>query len=217
MPDLNFRVERAAPMPLAASPHLVLSLAIVDAETPARLIPAVALRCQIRIEPARRRYAPDEPQRLLDLFGEPARWGQTLRAMLWTHASVMVPAFTGETVVELPVPCTFDFNVAATKYFDALEDGEVPLSLLFSGTIFHAGDDDALQVAPISWQKEASFRLPVAVWKAMMEEHYPNTAWLCLRRDLFDRLNRFKTQRGLPTWEHALESLLAEAGEPVSP
>ena len=93
--------------------------------------------------------------------------------MLWTHASVVVPPFTGTTVVDLPVPCSFDFNVAATKYFHALEDGEVPLCLLFSGTIFYSDDDGFLQVSQIPWEKEASFRLPVSVWKDMMELYYP--------------------------------------------
>jgi hypothetical protein len=217
MPDLTFRVAGAASLAHAVSPHLGFSLEINDVEVPAVPIPAVALRCQIRIEPTRRRYQASEQERLLDLFGEPERWGRTLRGMLWTHASLIVPPFTGRTVVELPVPCSFDFNVAATKYFAALADGEVPLSLLFSGTIFHEDEEGALQVAPISWEKEADFRLPVQVWKEMMDVYYPNSAWLSLRKDIFDRFYQYKMRRGLPTWEHALESLLAQAEKPVSP
>ncbi len=125
--------------------------------------------------------------------------------MLWTHASVVVPPFTGRPSVDLPVPCSFDFNVAATKYFHALEDGEVPLCLLFSGTIFYTDDDGFLQVSQIPWEKETSFRLPVSVWKDMMELYYPNSAWLCLRRDAFDRLYRYKSRQGIPTWEQAIE------------
>ena len=82
---------------------------------------------------------PEEESRLRDLFGEPERWGQTLRAMLWTHASVVVPPFSGEAMADLPVACTYDFNVAATKYFYALEDGEIPLDFLFSGSVFYRG------------------------------------------------------------------------------
>jgi hypothetical protein len=213
VPDLNFTVDRAEPLPYAASPHLVFTLKIseADADGEPTSIPAIALRCQIRIEPTRRRYEPPEQERLLDLFGEPERWGQTLRSMLWTHTSLVVPQFAGSTVVDLPVPCTFDFNVAATKYFDALEDGEVPLCLLFSGTIFY-NDEGYLQVSPISWEKEANYRLPVRVWKAMMDLYYPNSAWLCLGRDAFDRLYQYKRDRGLPTWEQALETLL-DVGE----
>ncbi len=135
--------------------------------------------------------------------------------MLWTHTSLVVPQFTGSTVVDLPVPCTFDFNVAATKYFYALEDGEVPLCLLFSGTIFYVNDEGFLQVSQISWEKEANYRLPVQVWKEMMAHYYPNIAWLCLNQDVFDRLYQYKSHRGLPTWEQALTTLLDASEEEV--
>jgi hypothetical protein len=219
MLDLDFAVDKAEPVPFAAAPQLAFKLRVRAAAAggePAA-VHTVVLRCQIRIEPGRRRYVAPEQERLRDLFDTPDRWGQTLRALLWTHTSAVLPPFTGETVVDLPVPCTYDFNIAATRYFYALEDGEVPLVLLFSGTIFHEGEDGALQVSPISWEKEASFRLPVRVWQEMMELYYPNSAWLCLRRDVFERLYRYKRLRGLPTWEQALEGLLSAAGERVAP
>jgi hypothetical protein len=216
MPDLNFKVEKAEAIPHAVQPLLNFALRISNDEpgAEAEMIHTVALRCQIRIEPAKRRYESAEQEQLLDLFGEPSRWGQTLRTMLWTHTSLVVPAFTGSTLVELPVPCTFDFNVAATKFFYALEDGEVPLCLLFSGTVFYA-TDEGLQVMQIPWEKEANFRLPVRVWKQMMDFYYPNSAWLCLRKDAFDQLYQYKSRRGLPTWEAAIEALLAQADEEV--
>ena len=142
MHDLSFAVEGAAPVPFAAAPTLAFKLRIANDDA-AEHIQNVLLACQIQIESTRRRYNGEEQSRLLDLFGEPSRWAQTLRAMLWTHASVMVPPFEGETLVDLLVPCTFDFNVAATKYFHGLDEGEVPLNLLFSGTIFFAGDEGA--------------------------------------------------------------------------
>jgi hypothetical protein len=221
MPDLDFRVEGIEPVQYAVAPQLTFKLGITaradgDGEVPAD-IRGIALNCQIRIEPARRRYSSREQERLLELFGEPHRWGQTLRSLLWTHATANVPPFAGRTVAELPVPCTFDFNVATTKYFGALEDGEVPLTLLFSGTVFYAAEDGSLQVTQIPWEKEATCRLPVATWRRMMDIYYPNTAWLCLRRDAFDRLSQFKTRRGLPTWERALEALLDEAEEVAAP
>ena len=173
-------------------------------------IQAVSLQCQLRIEPGRRRYTPAEQGKLVDLFDRPARWGQTLRPLLWTHASVGIGPFTDSILVDLPVPCTYDFNVAITKYFYALEDGEIPVTLLFSGTVFHSGEDGALQVAQIPWDREAAFRLRVSVWKQMMEQYYPNSAWLCLRKDVFDRLYQYKSQQGIPTWEQTLESLLPD-------
>ncbi len=213
MPDLRFQVVLAEPEPYAAGPLLKFKLHVSQVAMPAAgavPIHAVTLQCQIRIEPAQRRYAAPEQDRLLDLFDTPSRWGQTLRPLLWTHASVGIGPFTDAILVDLPVPCTYDFNLAVTKYFYALEDGEIPLILLFSGTIFHEGEDGALQVVQIPWDREAAFRLPVRVWKEMMEQYYPNTAWLSLRKDVFDRLYEYKSRRGLPTWEQAIESLLSE-------
>jgi hypothetical protein len=210
MPDLEFQVEGVEAAPFAASPLLIFKLRINhNTEDAANiLINTIALRCQIRLEPTKRRYDAAEQGGLLDLFGEPHRWGQTLRSMLWAHTSIVVPPFSGSTTVDLPVPCTYDFNVATTKYFDALSDGEVPLCLLFSGTVFFEVTDGPLQVAQVPWEKETDFRLPVRVWKEMMDHYYPNTAWLCLRKDMFDRLHRYKRQHGLPTWEQALAVLL---------
>src|SRR5581483_5759152 len=135
-------------------------------------------------------------------------WSQTLRPMLWTQASVNVGPFIEETEADLPVFCTFDFTVAATKYFDGLEDGDIPVCLLFSGTIFYLNPQGALAIAQIPWQTEARFRIPVAEGRRMMDHYYPNSAWLALRKDVFDRLHEFKRERGIATWEQALERLL---------
>lgn len=129
--------------------------------------------------------------------------------MLWLHTAVNVPAFSDTTTIDLPVPCSFDFNVAATKYFAGLESGEVPLCLLFSGTIFYRGADGELQVAQIPWEKEATFRLPVDAWRQMMDQYYPHSAWLRLDRDLFDRLAEYKRRHSIPTWDRAIAQLLA--------
>jgi hypothetical protein len=222
MPDLKFKVESAEPEPFAVGPLLKFKLHVSQSAAPgARVVPihAVALQCQIRIEPGRRSYVSPEQLKLHDLFDAPSRWGQTLRPMLWTHAGVAIGSFTESIVVDLPVPCTYDFNVAVTKYFYALEGGEVPLTLLFSGTIFHEADDGALQVAQIPWDREAAFRLRVSVWKEMMEQYYPNSAWLCLRKDVFDRLYEYKSRHGVPTWEQVMERLLAapETGSQQAP
>jgi hypothetical protein len=217
MPELTFRVEGAEPERFAAAPLLLFKLRVTEAaggETP---IHAILLRCQVRIEPARRRYTPAEQQRLRDLFATPERWGQTLRPMPWTHVSATLPSFTGTAVVDLAVPCTYDFSLAATKYFAALEGGEIPLCFLFSGTLFHEGEGGALQVAQIPWETEATFRLPAATWRGLMEAYYPNSAWLCLRKDVFDRLDEYRSRQGLPTWEQALERLLPAAEEVTAP
>lgn len=206
MPELNFHIEGAEVVPYAATPQIALKLRVSN--TTAEPIHTVALRCQVQLEVTRRRYTAEEQERLLDLFGEPDRWSQTLRSMLWTHVSVVVPSFEGSTVVDLILPCTFDFNVGATKYFHGLRDGDIPLCVMFSGTVFYARPEGGLQVSPIPWDKESRFKLPLRSWRSMMDAYYPNSAWLCLQRDAFERLYQFKVQHGIPTWEQALERLM---------
>lgn len=216
MPDLRISVESATVVPYAVAPILSFRLQIENHPEQQR-VHTVVLRAQVQIDAVRRRYNGHEEERLRDLFGEPARWSHTLRTMHWTHTSTVVQAFAGRTSAELPVPCSYDFNVAATKYFHGLEEGEVPLTLLFSGSIFYEDDAGRLQVAPVSWDKEARWRLPVRTWQALMDSYYPNTAWLQLRRDSFDRLYRYKVDNGIPTWEQVIERLLPLEDEVVAP
>lgn len=216
MPDLTFKIDTASVVPFAAVPMLAFQLQIVNSEA-CEKIHTIALRCQIQIEVTRRRYTPEEQERMLDLFGQPDRWSQTLRSMLWTHVNLVVPGFEGaSTVVDMQVPCTFDFNVAATKYFAGLSEGDIPLNMLFSGTVFYAPEESPLQVAPISWEQETRYKLPVKLWREMMESYYPNSVWINLRKDIFDRLYRYKMLHGIPTWEQALERALAEEIEVTS-
>lgn len=206
MPDLNFEVVDAEVLSFAAVPSLLFKLRIENGgEEPIR---SVALNTQIRIAATQRHYDAAEQEKLLELFGEPHRWGETLRSLLWTHTVLQVQPFSGSTVVDMPVGCTYDLEVVAAKYFNALDDGEVPLEFLFSGTVFYAGEGVGLQVSRISWEKEAEFRLPVRLWKEMMDHYFPNSAWIRLRRDAFDGLYDYKVRMGFPTWESAVEALL---------
>jgi hypothetical protein len=214
MPELRLTIEGAEVVQYAAAPLLAFKLRIANHPSE-ETIHTVALRAQIQIEATRRKYDANEQARLLDLFGEPDRWGQTLRSMLWTHASVVVPRFTGSALADIVVPCTFDFNVAATKYFHGVASGDLPLCFQFSGTVFYQGENETLQVAPISWDKEAKYRLPVKVWKDLMDVYYPNSAWLALQRDTFEKLYQFKVRDGIPTWEEALERALSALSETV--
>ncbi len=210
MPELHFQVSGCRPEPFAAGPSLVLALEIENRCELEEEISSLALQCQLRILPPARRYSDAEQAGLVELFGDAPRWGRSMPpSFLWTHTQKGVPAFRGRTTVQLPVACTYDFNVAATKYFHALQEGEVPVLALFSGTaFFHAPDDGELTVAPIPWAKEVRFQLPVSLWKELMDQYYPNSAVLRVRRDLFDRLQQVKAERGLSTYDDALESLL---------
>ncbi|MEO6964432.1 MAG: DUF6084 family protein [Acidobacteriaceae bacterium] len=208
MPELHFSFEGAEAVANAAAPLIALKLRISN--LPAiEAIHTLTLQCQVQIEPARRRYIPKEQALLLDLFGEPERWSRTVRPLLWMNTSVAVPGFTDNALVDLELPCTFDFNVATTKYFHALDSGEIPLCVMFSGTVFYKDASDALQIAQVPWDREANFRLPISVWKEMMNMHYPNANWLCLRRDVFEELYQYKIRHGLPTWEQTISRALA--------
>lgn len=208
MPELHFQIEGAEAMPHAATPLIALRLRITNLPA-AETIHAIMLRCQVQIEPAKRRYISNEQKKLLDLFGTAERWARTVKPLLWMNTSVAVPRFTAELLVDLELPCTFDFNVAATKYFHALDTGDIPVAVMFSGTLFYEGLDGALQISQVPWDCEASFRLPISIWKEMMEMHHPNSAWLCLRRDSFEQLYNYKVRHGLPTWEQAIAKALA--------
>jgi hypothetical protein len=213
MPNLDFRVAGAEVQEFAAVPSLLFKLRVENLEE--EPIRSVALNTQIRIAATQRYYDAVEQERLLELFGEPSRWKDTLRSLLWTHTVLQVRPFSGSTIADMPVPCTYDLEVVAAKYFYALEDGEVPLEFLFSGTVFYAGADGRLQVERIPWEKEAEFRLPVRLWKEMMDHYFPNSAWIRLRRDAFDRLYDYKVRKGLPTWEAAVEALLRASEQEV--
>ena len=210
MSPVSFEVIGARVEPYAAVPTLVLRLRITAADgTP---VHAIALRSQIMIEPKRRHYQHDEEQRLTELFGETPRWGDTLRPFLWTNVSLTVSGFTGHTEIDLPITCTYDFEIAAAKYMHSLDDGEIPIVAMFSGTVFGKGAA-GLSAAPVSWSEEASYRLPVALWRDMMNLYFPNTGWLRLRRETLDALQRYKSRRALLTWDETFERLLKEAGD----
>jgi Family of unknown function (DUF6084) len=210
MPDLDFAVTGVDPATRGLTPLLHFKFRIAN-RPEEETIHSIMLQAQIQIQSPQRAYSPNEKEKLFELFGSPEQWGQTLRNKLWTHANTNVASFSGTTETVLAVPCSYDLNLAATKYFYGIEEGEVPLLFLFSGTIFYAGPDGRLQVQQISWNKEAAYRMPVARWKELMEEHYPNSAWLYLERDVFERLCQFKRRSGVTSWEQAIEQLLRKA------
>ncbi|GAA2637325.1 MULTISPECIES: DUF6084 family protein [Streptomyces] len=197
----------------AAGPTLVFRLRITAAG--GARVHAIALRCQIRIEPARRGYGPAEAEGLADLFGERSRWGNTLQPVQFAQVSVMVPSFTGETETDLVVPCTYDMDIGATRYFEALTEGEVPLLMLFSGTAFTG--DSGFRVEPVPWDREAAYRMPVAVWREMVEQHFPGCGWLRLPRDTMDELLAFRSRHALASWEATVRALLDAAAPPQPP
>jgi hypothetical protein len=208
MPELSFTVEDIRPEPYAVVPNLLARLRVEEAT--GEHVHALALRAQVRIEPQRRRYDDTEEQALLDLFGDRTRFAQTLRPFAWLHASTVAQGFTGSTEFDLPIPCTYDFEVSGTTYLHALRDGEIPLLFLFSGTVFSRGRT-GFSVTQVPWDAEARYRMPVAVWRDLMETNFPGTEWLRMHRDTVDALAHYRHVRGLTSWDDAVTTLLAQA------
>jgi hypothetical protein len=213
VPDLVFDCTGVRADKYAVVPQMQVTLRI--SETSGQRVEAIALRCQIRIEPARRRYSADEAERLNDLFGETQRWADTLKPLQFTNVSIMVPGFTGSAEIDLPVPLTYDMEIGATRYFAGLDEGEVPLLLLFSGTVFTLLDGK-MSVMQVPWSKETSYRLPVSVWREAIDAHFPNSSWIRLSSTAMDELLEYKTRKALPTWEATVLSLLDEAADQIA-
>ena len=214
MAQLSFDVVDVAPEQWAAAPGLLASVRV--SETTGERVHALALRAQVRIEPQRRGYDDAEERALLDLFGDRSRFAQTLKPFAWLHTSTVAPGFTGETLVDLVLPCTYDFEVSGTTYLRALRNGEVPLLFLFSGTVFTRGVT-GFSVAPVSWDAEARHRMPVTVWRDLMESYFPGSEWLRMRRDTVDALAHYRHVRGLTSWDDAVTALLAGASAEERP
>ncbi len=207
-PDLDFIVLGARPVKYAAAPMLTIDLQVSEAD--GREVYMVALTIQLMIEPARRSYDDGTRERLVELFGAPERWAVTTRSLVWAKLDVLVPAFTGTTTVTVPIACHYDLELAAAKYLDSLPDGQAPLALHFNGMIYYPGDDGGLQMVLIPWSKSIDFRMPVSVWRETIDHYYPGTAWIAVRSQTFDALQRAKLDRGLATLDACVAELLED-------
>ncbi len=212
MTGLSLHVVDVAPEPYAATPILAARVAIsAPGDDP---VHAIALRCQVRIDPVRRGYSDDEAAGLVDLFGPRERWATTQHTFLWQHCAAMVPGFTAATEVALALECTYDFEVSAAKYLHALRDGVVPLQFLFSGTVFTAGQR-GFSAQQVPWNCEDRYGMPVSVWHTLIQQHYPNTGWIRLDHDTIAALAEYKSERALLSLDDAVTALLAAAREEV--
>jgi hypothetical protein len=213
MSSYEFTVVDIFAEPYAATPQLTARLRI--RESSGQTIHAIALRCQVRIEPQRRRYDEADETGLRALFGERDRWAQTLKPFLWMQCSAMVQGFTGITEVDLPLPCTYDFEVTGSRYLHAVGEGTVPLALLFSGTVFTKGTT-GFEVQRVPWDCEARYAMPVVVWQQMVSTFFPNTGWIRLDREVLAALAEFRSRQGLTTWEETVQHLLTAREDAAS-
>ncbi|MFG1810372.1 DUF6084 family protein [Streptomyces sp. NPDC049040] len=213
MSGLGFSVLDIVAEQYTAAPQLTARLRIT--EDSGERVHAMVLRCQVRVEPQRRHYDEAERDGLRALFGGNERWADTLRPFQWMQCGTTVQGFTGTTDVDLPLPCTYDFDVVGSRYLHALRDGHVPLGLLFSGTVFTKGAA-GFGVRQVPWDCEARYAMPVAVWRRMIASHYPESGWIRLGQDALDSLADFRARRGLISWDETVRTLLAGIGEVVA-
>jgi len=217
MTALVVNVLGAQPSAQTAAPGITMRLRIE--ELGGGRVHAAVLRCQTCINPRGRRYTKDEQSRLYELFGEPSQWDRTLAPVTWAQSSLVVPSFERRIDVDLPLACTYDLEVASAKYFHAIRDGDVPLVVLFSGTIFArsaaqvAEASAALSIEPVPWSLEASYRMPADVWRAAMDQFFPGGGWIRLQRETIDRLQAFRGRHVVVTWDEAIDLLFCEAGQ----
>lgn len=212
MPDLTFEILSGQAKPYAVTPTLAFRLRVSNAAADEEVF-AAALKCQVMIEAVHRDYDAETQERLVEVFGAPSRWDETLNSLLWMSVAVPLPRFIGSSTVEMALPCSGDFELAADKYFYAVRDGHVPLAFLFSGTLFYKGPQGTIQVTQVSWEKEATFKLPASTWHELIESYYPDSQWLRVKRETYDKLQRYKAALAVPTIDQCLEKLLAQAEE----
>ena len=204
-PAREFAVVGAAHVPFAAAP--TMQFEVIATEPTGAAIQSIALTAQVMIDPARRGYDAETRARLTELFGPPASWTPSTSGLPWARVTAAVPGFSGETRFSLEVPCTYDLEVAAAKYFYAVADGEVPLTFHFNGNVFFH-DRGRLQVMPISWTTSSQYRMPVAVWRAMIAEHYPGGGWIRVSDETLRTLHERRAARGLATLDACVAELL---------
>lgn len=207
--ELTFEVTGVRPVPNSVAPAVLFALRITQTGGAGR-VHALALRVQVQIDARRRRYTADEQHRLYEVFGEPAAWDRSLRPLVCAHAAMLVPAFDEAIEVELPVACTYDFEVVSAKYLHAIREGAIPLIFLFSGTAFLAGGP-GMAIEPVAWDRQAVFQMPAERWRTVMDAYFPDSAWIRISRDTLDALHAYRGRQAAPDWDRTLDALLQAA------
>lgn len=209
----GFTVLDIAATAYAAAPELTARIRIE--EPTGQRVHAIALHCQVRIEPQRRRYELADEIGLRALFGDRDRWSQTLKPFQWMQCHTTVQGFTCSTEVDLALPCTYDFDVTGARYLHAIGEGDVPLLLMFSGTVFTRGAQ-GFGVQRLPWDSEARYDLPVRVWRDMIATYYPHSGWIRLDHDVLAALGDYRARHGLVSWEETVTRLLAAEPSPAT-
>ena len=158
-------------MPRSATPTLSFAIAVSDAS--GIPIQFIALSVLITIEPGQRAYDAENRERLVELFGEPERWGSTTGASAGPRSTTSCRASPARRTSRSASSARYDHEIAATKFFGGLDEGVFPLHFHFNGTVHYEGADGRLQILPLAWDRSARFELPVATWREMIDSPLP--------------------------------------------
>jgi hypothetical protein len=203
LPEPQFWVLDCAALPHTAAPTLSFTLRAKD--TTGLEVYTVALTTQVHLEASSRPHDAETREALQDVFGEPERWNDTARSVIWAKRDLLVPSFTGSTTFELQLPCDTDLELATTRYLEAVPDGEAPLAFHFSGSIFYRGAHDRMQLTMVPWHSTAQFRLPLATWRKAVGDR---GGLVRVSDETFDALKRYRLERGLPSLGAAVSELV---------
>jgi hypothetical protein len=206
MPRLQFGVRSVQAATDAATPSLRATLSIA-AEAGVSVL-GLALNVDVRIAAERRRYSDAERGRLRELFGSDGDWDRSIGPIVWTRGTINVPAFEDSVDTTVILPCGYEFDMVAVKYATALEGGFIPVEILPTGTVFYRGGERML-AGKLPWDTEIAFRIDVSTWRAAVDAVFNGTAWLRIDDRLLRRLQTYRAQHGLTTWDSTIEALLS--------
>ena len=210
MPELDFEIVSAEVKPHSAVPTLLFKM-LVSNRNENEEVYAAALKCQVLIEATRRSYDEELKTGLREVFGDPDRWEETVRSLMWMTITIPVSRFRKSAIVDIAIPVCEDHITAAGKYFFTVKKGEIPLAFLFSGTLFFAGPEGGVQITQVPWHKEASYRMPADLWNQMMEIYFPGSRWVKLSSETFNRIYQYKARNNFTSLEECVEWLLKES------
>ena len=171
-------------------------------------------RALITIEPAKRAYDDATASAWSSSSASPSAGRRRPRSFRWAQADALVPAFDGRDRVRAracPAPTTSSSPPPSTS--TGSPDGEAPLRFHFNGTVFYEADDGRMQIVQVPWDRSAALRDAGRGLAGDDRRRTTRTAAGCRctpRRS--SGCERLKAERGLPTFDAAVDELLADEG-----
>ena len=163
--------------------HRLWCSALGSRSVPVSPIYTIALRCQINVDPARRRYDADPASDCPSCSESPSGGARRPRASCGRASTCSSRASKARPTSTSRCPAATTSRSRPPDISRGLSDGAVPLSFHLSGSVFYKTSSGELRITQVPWDIDVRYELPLAVWTDMMEHHYPEE-WLgALRRE----------------------------------